>query len=194
MLLKFLLTESYAPGLCWASGCLVELTLEEYKLLHNYIQKNRPWYTYFRRRRCWDTDGNTYINYFKLDSYWWENGDKAPRIAWIKKHIKKTDKKDIKIIRHFIRILQLWLHIKRSDKKLLKLLMLMTMWHCSKGLCDNANRLYRLGSITYGEYHRLLTIIDDNPPKEKWGCGVYFWEPGETIPRLHWIEEQIKKI
>jgi hypothetical protein len=68
----------FYDGLCfWAANLLFKkISREEYCLLIIYIRKNAP----FSHK----------INIFKTSPFYWKSGDIAPRILWLKKHIKKN--------------------------------------------------------------------------------------------------------
>lgn len=66
-------------GLCGLAYVLYfseKINLDQYDEFCLYIKKNRP------------------INFRSLvrDLYYWEIGDKKPRIKWLKKHIKRCEK------------------------------------------------------------------------------------------------------
>ena len=68
-------------GLCfWSSSLIVDniITHHEFKSLRNYIHDNRP---------SKYSSLSAYRN--RDNSYYWDQGDIAPRIKWIKKQIKK---------------------------------------------------------------------------------------------------------
>ena len=75
------------PGLCkWVINMEVDslITLEEAILLSSYINNNPPFiykmYRFF----------NNLYRGFTHEPYYWKPGNIKPRIAWIKKHIKKN--------------------------------------------------------------------------------------------------------
>ncbi len=73
----------FKTGLCYWATCLlrnnIHINWNEYCILHSYIKANRP-------------SQYSSFNAFKTRNslYYWEYKDIAPRIAWIKKHIKKN--------------------------------------------------------------------------------------------------------
>ena len=60
-------------GLCWLSNCLVRdniISLEEMRIILDFI-------------------GEHPTEYYKTNLYYWPAGEKSPRIAFLKRHIKK---------------------------------------------------------------------------------------------------------
>jgi hypothetical protein len=69
----------FSQGLCYCAANLLmfgKISKEEYYLLSNYIRKNAP----FSHK----------INIFKTSPFYWEKEAIAPRIKWLKYHIKKN--------------------------------------------------------------------------------------------------------
>lgn len=63
-------------GLCTLAYTLLEdgvFTEDEFITIYGYIQRNKP------------VNLHTIMS---LDGYYWEIGEKRPRIKWLKKHIK----------------------------------------------------------------------------------------------------------
>lgn len=70
--------DRFCDGLCsWAAD--LDLPHEEFVVLYEYIQTNRP-----SRLSSWEAFKHS------LDAYWWKSYDIKPRIKWIEKHIKKN--------------------------------------------------------------------------------------------------------
>ena len=75
--------ELFNTGLCSWSMSLYhfdKITKQENKLLIDYIQDNKP--------SVFSSLGS-FLSQFK-SHYYWKSGDIAPRIKWIKNHIKRN--------------------------------------------------------------------------------------------------------
>ena len=78
ILLKRIESNECEHGLCMEVG-RVNINVSEYRWLKQYIDNNRP-------KIFQSGFAPTHI----LSSYYWKKGDKAPRIKWLKQHIKKN--------------------------------------------------------------------------------------------------------
>jgi hypothetical protein len=68
----------FTSGLCnWVTNLRMKNIIceNEYNIILDYINKNAP----FLHR----------LNIFKTEPFYWKEGDIAPRIKWLKKHIAK---------------------------------------------------------------------------------------------------------
>lgn len=76
--------DSFITGLChWVNKLYFidgKISVWELYQLEIYIDKNKPMFTWYSLTG-------------KSNAYWWKRGDIEPRIKWIKKHIKKLNKK-----------------------------------------------------------------------------------------------------
>ena len=80
----------------------------------------------------------------------------------------------------------------RSDKELL--IILRDNIHLLKtGICFLTRQLCDKGIITEEEQTELLQYINIHRPKMGTFEKYYFWPPREQEPRLHWINQQLKK-
>ena len=77
----------YKTGLCgWAEDLAYEsiITYDEKERLRDFIQQNPPGLWSFDRIWYWAGDS---------DGFYWEYGEIAPRLRWIKRHINLLTKK-----------------------------------------------------------------------------------------------------
>jgi hypothetical protein len=68
----------FENGLCLWCDCLFfsdKISFSEMSELKKYIEKNKPWTSFFR-----------------FSAYYWSYGQIEPRINWINYHIKKLSK------------------------------------------------------------------------------------------------------
>lgn len=80
-LLKLMLEHQHLFKIClcqWNRALYVFniISMEEHIDLEKYIEKNRP-----------------FLSYFRIGPYYWPKYKFEPRIKWIKKHIEKLNKK-----------------------------------------------------------------------------------------------------
>jgi hypothetical protein len=59
-------------GMCYTISRCLQFTQGEKRILTAYLELNRPWHVELLEK-----------------SYWWKEGNKRPRIKWLKKQIKK---------------------------------------------------------------------------------------------------------
>ena len=63
------------------------------------------------------------------------------------------------------------------------------------GICSVVWHMYNMQIIKYTDKVGLLNYLRENAPKNRYAkdC-IYWWKPGNKIPRINWIKKQIEKL